>query len=96
MAHQAGQRWKILFGRRVTGGHREHVANRDLLHVPAELSGKTVRAPEVSGVEGCTPAGSLIAIGRKPEHSKSIAATRPSVSTSSIRCCSISCHPLAL
>src|SRR4249919_2844662 len=39
MAHQAGQRWQILFRRRVTGGHREHVADRDLLHVPAELSG---------------------------------------------------------
>ena len=38
----------------------------------------------------------LIAIGRKPEHSRSIAATRPSVSTSSIKCCSISRHPFGI
>jgi hypothetical protein len=51
MAHQAGQRWQILFRRRVARGYDQHLADWDLLHVPAELSGKTVSAPEVSGVE---------------------------------------------
>src|SRR5512135_85874 len=57
MTHHPSQRREVLFRRRITRAHHEHVAHRDLLHVSAELAGKAVGAPSVAGVEAVGAAG---------------------------------------
>src|SRR5437870_8537376 len=55
VAHHPSKRRQVLLRRRIPRAHREHVADRDLLHPPAELAGEAVGAPEISRVEVMDP-----------------------------------------
>src|SRR5439155_9049673 len=56
VAHHPSEGRQVLLRRRILCAHHEHVADRDLLHPPAELAGEAVGAPEISRVEVMDPA----------------------------------------
>src|SRR2546428_10010721 len=51
VAHHPSKRRQVLLRRRIPRAHHEHLADRDLLHAPAELAGKAVGAPQIARVE---------------------------------------------
>src|SRR5438445_7276726 len=65
VAHHPGERRQVLLRRRIPRAHHEHVADRDLLHSPAELAGQAVGAPPIARVEVALAA--LLTDGDGPE-----------------------------
>src|SRR5262249_47381697 len=57
VAQHPCERRQVLLRRGIPGAHHEHVADRDLLHVPPELAGEPVGAPQVARVEAVRPGG---------------------------------------
>src|SRR5438094_6540890 len=65
VAHHPGERRQVLLRRRIPRAHHEHVADRDLLHAPAELAGEAVGASENARVEAVHAVG--LRDGDRPE-----------------------------
>src|SRR5438445_5968670 len=65
VAHHPSKRRQVLLRRRIQSGHHEHVADRDLLHAPAELPGQAVGASEFARVEVVDAVG--LGDGDRPE-----------------------------
>src|SRR5256714_14562653 len=65
VAHHPSERRQVLLRRRIPRAHHEHVADRDLLHAPAELAGEAVGAPPIARVEVVLAA--LLTDGNGPE-----------------------------
>src|SRR5262249_25875830 len=57
VAHHPSERRQVLLRRRIPRAHDEHVADRDLLHAPAELAGEAVGASENARVEAVDAVG---------------------------------------
>src|SRR5438270_407528 len=51
VAHHPSKRRQVLLRCGIPSAHHEHVADRDLLHAPAELAGQAVGAPQIARVE---------------------------------------------
>src|SRR5947207_3892047 len=65
VAHHPSERRQVLLRRRIPRAHHEHVADRDLLHAPAELAGEAVGASESARVETVHAIG--LSDGDRPE-----------------------------
>src|ERR1043166_6654685 len=51
VAHQSSQRWQVFLRGRITSDDHQHLADRYLLHLPAELACEAIRAPHLPGME---------------------------------------------
>src|SRR5438445_7987818 len=65
VAHHPSERRQVLLRRWIPRAHHEHVADRDLLHAPAELAGEAVGASEKARVEAVHAVG--LRDGDRPE-----------------------------